>query len=82
MILDEIISLCKCPVTLSFFKTPITTPDGHTYEKSVILKIYNEKKLFESPLTKEKFHIDINNLKPNITIKNMITMLLEKKNYY
>ncbi len=77
--LDEIINLYKCPVTLSFFDIPIAAPDGHTYEKSVILKIYDEKKIFESPLTKEKFHIDINNLKPNIVIKNMVTILLEKK---
>ncbi len=41
---NKIIDLCICPVTLSIFDIPIATPDGHTYEKSTILKIYDEKK--------------------------------------
>ena len=55
-----------CPISREVMIDPVTCEDGHTYERSEILKIKNGI----SPLTRKK--ISLNKLVTNYTIKSLI----------
>lgn len=68
--MDNIPDEFKCPITLDVMKDPVLCEDGFTYERSAILSIKNSL----SPMTRQP--ININNLIPNRSLKNIIDKTL------
>jgi hypothetical protein len=66
-----------CPITLKIFKDPVISKSGITYEKRAIIKWLKNNKT--DPLSRESLTIE--DLRPNLVIKNMINMI-PKKDYY
>ena len=62
---NSIIQAITCPITQDIMTDPVTGKDGHTYERSAILRALMIKN--ESPMTRE--HMNINDLKVNPSIK-------------
>lgn len=54
----EAVASCFCPITQSFMSDPVTTADGHTYERSAIDQWLRRRRT--SPLTNENLsHLDV-----------------------
>jgi hypothetical protein len=66
-----------CPITLKIFKDPIMSKSGVTYEKKAIIKWLKNNKT--DPLSREPLSIE--DLRPNLVIKNIINMI-PKKDYH
>ncbi|CAF1478412.1 unnamed protein product, partial [Rotaria sordida] len=66
-----------CPITHQLFKDPVLAEDGHTYEREAIVKWIQEHGT--SPITRQLLNID--QLRPNCTIKNILNEL-QSKNFY
>ncbi|CAF3190198.1 unnamed protein product [Rotaria sp. Silwood2] len=64
-----ILSTLKCPITLELFVDPVVANDGHTYERSAIIKwVKNHSRT--SPITRQTINID--QLKPNRVVKQLV----------
>ena len=68
--MDNIPDEFLCPITLEIMKDPVLCEDGHTYERTAIMKISGSL----SPLTKEI--INKSKLIPNRALKNAIDRFL------
>lgn len=71
-------NLFLCPITHQLFKDPVLAEDGHTYEREAIIKWIQSHGT--SPLTRQI--LDVNQLHPNLTIKNMADEFRTKKFYF
>lgn len=57
-----------CPITAEIMKEPVLCKDGHTYEKSEILKWIKDK--HNSPITRQ--HLTENDMTDNIALRELI----------
>lgn len=62
----------KCPITLSYFRDPVTASDGYTYERDAITDWINHNSV--SPVTSEPLDNWVN---PCLIIKKMVDSLEE-----
>ena len=69
-------SMFRCPITLALMQDPVKAPDGHTYERSAIVKAIRLKGI--SPLTRQPMSVE--QLIPDYTLKSAIEELATSKN--
>ena len=72
-LLNQVSESLKCPITREYFKEPVTTNTGQTYEKKAILEWLKKNKT--DPLTREL----ITNLSPNVILKYISELIQRKK---
>ena len=63
-----------CPITGELMTDPVSEPDGHTYERSAIIKWLSKNNT--SPMTRSILSVCA--LKPNIALKKSIDSIREK----
>lgn len=68
--INDIPYILKCPITMDIMSEPVVCNDGHTYEKSAILKYIQTKKAPVSPINRIRLSKDL--IIPNHTVKKMI----------
>ena len=71
-------NLCQCPITHQLFQDPVVAEDGYTYEREAIINWINTNGT--SPVTRQP--LSINQLRPNLTIKNMVDEFRTKNFYF
>ena len=63
-----------CPITGELMKDPVSDPEGHTYERTAILRWLSNHTT--SPMTRND--LLVKNLNPNITLKKSIDSIRDK----
>lgn len=71
--LTQMMELFHCPLSLELMDDPVTTPDGNTYDRSMIEQHLEVNGCFDpltrAPLTKSQLH-------PNRALKQLMETLL------
>lgn len=67
-VMDDVPLTFSCPITGEIFCDPVVISDGHTYERSAILKWL--KRNDSSPITREK--IAGKSILPNFVVKTLL----------
>lgn len=61
-----------CPITHAFMRDPVTTPNGHSYERSAILRWLRENGT--DPMTRRE--LSPSQLRSNITLRNVCDFII------
>lgn len=75
---NKILEFLECPIEKEVMEDPVIGPDGHTYERLAIRKWVSEH--HSSPLTRKPMEVE--ELKPNFTIKKIINFIKGWKKTY
>jgi len=68
-----------CPLSMEIFKDPVIALDGHTYEREMIQKWFNQDSSLRSPKTNKL--LEQNMLIPNHTLKIVIEDWKQKTHF-
>ena len=71
----EVNETLYCPISQDLITDPVCTPNGVCYEKLWIERYLKTDK--KDPITKER--MKIKNLVPNLTLKNILSILKKEK---
>lgn len=74
---SPLLEACQCPITRAAYEDPVVAGDGHTYERSALMRLFGRNKDAVSPISRQVISRD--GLVPNYVVKKTLDIAREKQ---